>query len=233
MHFARDAGSQAARAPRPTIRSRRDHPTRDHGNRPQPHQAAGAAAANQESRDETRQSLPEANRGQQQPRRSPSAGARSDAARNRRHSPTPSPEPRATSCKRMPRRRHHAYGCSKANEAAASLNGKPPTEGAGHETGSTRPVHMRSVAPELPTGVSYRPSPALRSQHRWTADGPNSEPTRTPDLEPQATSHEQISRQRHHAYGCPNDTDAVAAVNSQPPTEAGGKTRTTRRDRMR
>ena len=46
MHFARDAGSQAARAPRPTICSRRDHPTRDHpprsagSRRPRPMPAA-------------------------------------------------------------------------------------------------------------------------------------------------------------------------------------------------
>ena len=147
--------------------------------------------------------------------------------RGKKPAALPHPEPRATSCKRMPQRRYHAYGRSNANDAAAPLNGQSPTEGPGHETGTTRPVHMRSVAPELPTGSSCSPSPALRSRHRWTADAPNSEPTRTPDLEPQATSHEQIPRQRHHAYGCPNDTDAVAAVNSQPPTEPGVKTRTT------
>ena len=72
------------------------------GNRPEPHRPVGAAAANQESRDATRRSLPEPNRGQQQPRRSPSAGARSDAARNRHHSPTPSPEPGSGKMKRDP-----------------------------------------------------------------------------------------------------------------------------------
>ena len=46
---------------------------------------------------------------------------------------------------------------------------------------------------------------------------------RAASRKPQATTHEQIPRQRHHAYGYPNDTDAVAAVNSQPPSEAGGK----------
>ncbi len=136
--------SRSARASGRTSCPRRDHPTRNDGNQAQPRQPVEAAAADQKARNKTQRSLAEPNPGQQQRRPAASAGARGDAAENRRHSPTPNPEPRAANEYRGNTTAHTVARTPRTQPRRGTAS-RQRQEQAG-ETGTTRPDHMRSVA---------------------------------------------------------------------------------------